>query len=199
MSRQLPTWTPTPNEALVASHDTVIIDIGSGFSYPDLIQGLRSVLKFRKALVLCTDEYDQDPRPIAQIPEARQRFYDVAVNCGVLGILQDYQQLGLSSCQPSFDDYLVCCLGSLVKTDENEMGYFEIQSSERATLLRQSLIKYGELYPQSGARDLSHSIQFGKVSPPRFDLFAQLEKSRTEAYRPLKVPEPTVVGDWKLK
>lgn len=196
MSRQLPTWTPTPNEALVASHDTVIIDIGSGLSYSDLIQGLRSVLKSRKALVLCTDEYDQDPRPIAQIPEARQRFYDVAVNCGVLGILQDYQKLGLSSCQPSFDDYLVCCLGALVKTDENEMGYFEIQSSERAILLRQSLSKYQELYPQSGASD---SIQFGKVAPQRLDLFKQLEKNQADAYRPLEIREPIIVGHWKLK
>jgi hypothetical protein len=199
MSRQLPTWTPTPNEALVASHDTVIIDIGSGFSYPELIQGLQSVLKFHKALVLCTDEYDQDPRPIAQIPEARQRFYDVAVNCGVLGILRDHQKLGLGQCQPSFDDYLVCCLGALVKTDENKIGYFEIQSSERAILLRQSLSKYHELYPQPGASDLSNSTQFGRVAPPRLDLFKQLEKSRTEAYRPLKISEPIVVGGWKLK
>jgi len=199
MSRQLPTWTPTPNEALVASHDTVIIDIGSGLSYSDLIQGLRSVLKFRKALVLCTDEYDQDPRPIAQIPEARQRFYDVAVNCGVLGILQDYQKLGLSSCQPSFDDYLVCCLGALVKTDENEMGYFEIKSSERTILLRDSLNKYQELYIKSGPSDLSNSIDFGKVSPWPLDLFEQLQKARTEVYRPLRVSGPMVVGSWKLK
>jgi hypothetical protein len=43
MSRQLPTWTSAPNEALIASHDTVSIDIGFGFSYPELIQGLRPI------------------------------------------------------------------------------------------------------------------------------------------------------------
>ena len=78
--------------------------------------------------------------------------------------------------------------------------------------MRRSLGKYQELYleskscsnreklsPRENASQLRNLIPLGKASPLPLDLLEQLEKSRTEVYKPLRVIEPMVVGGWKLK
>jgi hypothetical protein len=146
---------PTMIDPKIRDNDVIILHLNDLTDSTDwnFISIVRTIIKYRKLCVFTVSGWDNDPRPISEIPEAKQVFRIAATKYGILAVIENKIKLGLlpdqiapSVLQQEIDEFVACCIGKYRYHAELGKSVFEIDLDEKQRLIESSRKVYRELY-----------------------------------------------------
>ena len=142
-------------DALITEQEVVIVNLNDlGPTTEEQFKMLiRAIIKHRKLCTFGIRGYEEDPRPICEIPEAKRLFNLAAIKYGVLGLIVNKIALGIlpvpnmeAYLQQEIDGYVACCIGKYEYQVSLGKSAFSIDLDEKERLVNQSSKVYQELY-----------------------------------------------------
>jgi hypothetical protein len=144
-------------DGLIASEQIVMVNLNdlspsTGEKFKAVV---RAIIKHRKLCTFSIYGYEDDSRPICEIPEAKKLFNLAATEYGVLGLIINKITLGIlpiqmenqeQHLQQEIDEYVACCIGKYEYQVSLGKSAFSIDLHQKERLVNQSSKVYIELY-----------------------------------------------------